>query len=144
MSAESGPGPTGLAVYGSCVARDTVEHLVPGTVRLLGYVARQSLVSAMSPPLDTDPGHLDALPSAFQRRVLGEDARSALLRTLARDAASLEVLLWDLADERLGVYLLPDGGAITRTAELVASGAEPAMAARARLLTLGSDEHLER
>lgn len=132
-------GRTGVFIYGSCVARDTVEHMDPDQFELVDYVARQSAISAYTKPVTAvDP---PVLESAFQQRMLSGDW-AASLRSAVPDAADrTDLVLIDLTDERLGVYVLPDGSVITRTPELIESGAEQLLPAGTRLLTFGSDDH---
>ncbi|WP_418606330.1 DUF6270 domain-containing protein [Georgenia sp. SUBG003] len=60
-------------LYGSCVSRDAFQHL-GGGYELLQYVARQSLISAMSPAavLPAQP----SLVSPFQERMVRDDVAS--------------------------------------------------------------------
>lgn len=101
-------------IYGSCVTRDAVEHWDPEQVEMAGYIARQSLVSAMSPAGDAEEFRLSRIESSFQRRMLRGDVESSLLPTLIEQADQYDVILWDLTDERNGVQELPGGGWVTR------------------------------
>jgi hypothetical protein len=65
------------------------------------------------------------LTSAFQRRMLRNDAASALPRLLREAAGRTDLVLWDLVDERLGFFPGQDGTAVTNSVEiqrLVAAG----------------------
>lgn len=108
-----------IFVYGSCVARDTIGFL-DESFSLVGYTARQSMISGMSPPVEL-PAEPD-LDSAFQARMVREDFASSIARRLPEIADSLDLLLLDLIDERLDVIALPGGGHVTRSLELVQSG----------------------
>lgn len=108
-----------LMIYGSCVSRDAFDVL-DSSYSLLGYVARQSMISAFSRPTDLLSG--EALASAFQNRSLAGDIKSNLLQHLRRHAADIDLLVIDLTDERLGVVRLPDGSYVTHSRELVSSG----------------------
>lgn len=134
-------GSTAVFIYGSCVSRDSFEYLDPERFRLVEYVARQSLASAFAPAgkplLDTAQ-----LASQFQRRVLELDAASGLPERLETHAEQIDVLLWDLFDERLGYYESPDGGVATNTVELIRWGRETGAEPTARLVPFGSREHL--
>lgn len=132
------PSTTNLLVYGSCVSRDVVPFLGEGWT-LLRYVARQSLVSAMSAPVA--PPAQPALDSAFQRRMVTEDLTSAAPGLLRAHAEEIDVLVLDLVDERLGVMALPDGGYVTRSQELLASGLLEHLGGRE--VVFGTDEHFE-
>ena len=113
------PVPARLRTYvvGSCVSRDTFEFLDPAHFELSGYLARQSLISAFGPeaPPPVDPA---LLTSPFQRRMLEADAGSSLPEALRVAAPEVDLLLWDLVDERLGVLDHPGGGVSTDSVEL--------------------------
>lgn len=132
---------TKVFIYGSCVSRDTFEHLDPEHFELVEYVARQSVLSAttrsvemLAPP---------TLESRFQQRMVTGDFRSSLRTSLAQHASEIDVLLIDLTDERLGVYLLPDGTVVTRSVELIESGAEQSLPQGAQHVAFGTQQHYE-
>ncbi|MDD1477229.1 DUF6270 domain-containing protein [Arthrobacter sp. H16F315] len=127
-----------LMIYGSCVSRDAFPLLDP-EFRLVSYVARQSMISAMSKPTDLLPG--DALSSAFQDRSLVGDIRSNLLQLVRRFAGDLDVLVIDLTDERLGVVRLPDGSHVTRSHELVSSERLKAVQGRTQDIRILTERH---
>lgn len=129
-------------IYGSCVSRDTFEFLRPHGYDLVRYVARQSLVSAFSPGLEaaTLPG-LD-VTSPFQRRMLAGDWGSSLVPQLRAHREEVDLLLWDLCDERLGVWRLPEGEVVTRSVDAISSGLEASLADRAEVVSFGSPGHL--
>lgn len=132
--------PLNTFVYGSCVARDTIDTMEPGALTLAGYVARQSLISAMHP---ADPSLVQGagLASRFQRRMLEGDAGSNLFDLLSEAARNTDLVLCDLTDERLGVYELADSSYLTRSVELIRSGLEADIRAKGRWLAFGTDEH---
>lgn len=111
-------------IYGSCVSRDTFEFLKPHGYELKGYIARQSLLSAFSPM------KREALPpmevrSAFQRRMLEGDWTGSLVTTMEKEADAIDVVLWDLCDERLGVRSLrqsPPWQFATRSVDSIRAG----------------------
>lgn len=127
-----------LMIYGSCVSRDAFEVLDSG-YRLLGYVARQSMISALSPPTDLLKG--EDLGSAFQNRSLAGDIRSNLLQNLRRHAADIDLLVIDLADERLGVIRLPDASYVTHSKELIASGRLGAVPGTKTVIDVATETH---
>lgn len=134
-------GPKKIFVYGSCVSRDAVTHMMSEhEVSVAAYVARQSLISAAH-PADSALVEGARLESRFQRRMLEGDATSRLWAQLSAHAPYVDTVLCDFTDERLGVYLFPDGSVLTRSLELINSGLEPQVADAARLLPFGSDEH---
>jgi hypothetical protein len=132
---------TRVFIYGSCVSRDTFEHLDPEQFELLEYVARQSVLSATTRPVESLAPPV--LESRFQQRMVTGDFQSSLRPLLAQHAAEIDVLLIDLTDERLGVYLLPDGTVVTRSVELIESGAEQTLPQGAHYVAFGTQQHYE-
>ncbi|GAA5022842.1 hypothetical protein GCM10023258_13500 [Terrabacter aeriphilus] len=114
--------PLRVFLSGSCVSRDTFEFLHPESFELVDYVARQSLISAFSPPAPV-PAETEAMPSPFQRRMSASDAASELPATVEAVATGTDVVLWDLVDERLGVWEHRGGGWSTDSVELRAARA---------------------
>ena len=127
-------------IYGSCVSRDTFEYVDKERFSLLRYVARSSLISAFSPPaplpIPTDHGL-----SAFQLRQVCTDSSSRLLPTLRELADRIDLLLWDLVDERLGVYTDAEGHVVTDSIELRTVGDHVLLDAYQHI-PFGTDEHL--
>lgn len=131
--------PRQVFVYGSNAASALVSTYTSDVTRT-GFVARQSLISAMSRPsaatLDVPAG---LTVSAV--RHLHADAASSLSKALKRDSGNIDLLLWDLMDERFGVCQLSDGSFVTRSPHLVRT--EITGAEVIRRLVFGSEEHLE-
>ncbi|PFG44333.1 hypothetical protein ATJ88_3055 [Isoptericola jiangsuensis] len=128
-------------IYGSCVSRDTFEHFEPSQFELVQYVARQSAISAYTRPVTlVEP---PALNSSFQQRMVTGDYDSSLRTLIPESAAQTDLVLVDLTDERLGVYVLPDGSVVTRSNELVGSGAEQYLPAGSQHLPFGSEQHFQ-
>ena len=128
-----------VLIYGSCVSRDTFEHMNPTEYELIRYVARQSVLSAISPAVtQLRP---PSLSSAFQQRMVDGDFQSNLLQLVEGSDQPPDLVLVDLVDERLGVHLFPDGSVVTRTPELIASGVAGSMPPDVRHVTFGSAEH---
>ena len=130
---------TRVLVYGSCVARDMVEFLGPG-FQLVGYSARQSMISAMSPPvgLPTEPN----LSSPFQARMVTDDFGSSVAERIRSAGADVDLLVLDLVDERLGVLALPGGRYLTRSQELIESGRLVHLPPAAPHIRFGTNDHL--
>lgn len=142
MPAESAKDPVvHVAVYGSCVARDSVDLAGGGRFEVIEYVARQSLLSAGLDGFRHFPDEVD-IDSAFQRKQMQGDFAGDL-RARLQQAASADLLLWDLADERHGVHIFDDGSVVTRSIDLIRL--EPVLQAveSARHLPFGTDEHFE-
>ncbi|WP_146755156.1 DUF6270 domain-containing protein [Arthrobacter sp. AQ5-05] len=107
-----------IFLYGGCVIRDSYKT-VQEHVGLSGYVARQSLISAINPPAKLREVTLE---SPFQSRMLNGDISSTLLHTLRRAASITDLFVMDCHVERGGVYRLRDGAFLTPSAELKMSG----------------------
>ncbi|WP_029252958.1 DUF6270 domain-containing protein [Paraoerskovia marina] len=127
-------------IYGSCVSRDTFEYL-GDDFTLVDYVARQSLISAMTPPWAGDAPHA-GFDSKFQQRMLNGDKNSNLMRRIAKaKPTDIDLLLWDITDERLGTWCGPDGSHLTRTVELLRTEAPERLSAKYPLRRFGTSEH---
>lgn len=126
-------------IYGSCVSRDLYALLDQDRYKLLHYTARQSLVSAYSVPRidDIDSAALTSL-SPFNSRTVTDDWRSSLLPDLAEHAGNIDLLLWDLADERLGFLQSPTG---TMTRSVLSQADRSLEYPNAVHVDFGTDEH---
>jgi hypothetical protein len=71
------------------------------------------------------------------------DERSEAPSLLRREAGDLDLILWDIVDERLGYFAFPDGGIVTNSIERIALNGSPFMMAGARHVHFGSEEHFE-
>jgi hypothetical protein len=127
-----------VLIYGGCVMRDTFDYLGDGH-NLTGYIARQSLISAASPP--TTLLGSGKLASAFQNRSLDGDINSTLFGKIREYGPSADVFLIDLLSDRLGVYALPSRSYITNSRELRASGRLDALEKQPSLIEFGTDKH---
>lgn len=129
-----------LFIYGSCVSRDALEFFPQGSWELVGYVPRQSLIAAARPA----SGYridLSRLRSRFQRRITQGTISGSLFPSL-RAATDVDLVLWDLTDERTGVFEFANGAYLTRTVELDGAGLTTQIARDAlRHVPFGSDEH---
>lgn len=127
-----------MFLYGSCVSRDTYSRMGEG-YGLLAYVARQSLISAMSRPTQILAGA--KLESPFQNRALEGDLSSSLIPTIEAHVSQADIVVMDLVDERLGVLQLPDESFVTRSHELVRSNWLEVLDQKPPLIRFGTDEH---
>lgn len=127
---------TEILVYGGCVSRDLFEVLWP-TEKPKNYMARQSLISAATIPVDVPEIKLS---SSFQKRMVVSDFRSSLFSMLFDSPYCTDLLLMDLLGERLGVLELAGGRFLTNSNELVRSGAKELMGEH-RLIKFGTEEH---
>ena len=129
--------PKRVFVYGGNAASSLVNTYSEDTVRT-GFVARQSLISAMSRParlrLDFPPG-----TTVSASRLVLEDAASSLMVNLEKSAPHTDLVFWDLDDERFGVNEMEDGSYVTRSpvfARTTVSGPDTL-----RHIEFGSEEH---
>ncbi len=131
-------------IYGSCVSRDTAEFFEPWHLEMVGYVARQSLVSAFGAKRHSWTMLVaDNLDSAFQRGAVEGDLRATLSSALNERRDDVDVLLMDLVDERNGVIRFPDGAIVTNSLELVRSNLLDRVGTPGELIEFGSSEHFE-
>lgn len=134
--------PTWVTILGSCVSRDTLETMPRNEWPIDGYLARTSLISAGTDASANVPEKLNG-SSKFQLRNVWNDIRGDLVATL-RGKTNSSVLLWDLVDERHGVYEFPDGAVITRSIDVLAIPELVEAVKNARHIEFGSDEHFWR
>lgn len=128
--------PPRIDIWGSCVSRDTVEHMLD--VNVGTYVARQSAIVSLGAATGVDIP-FDRLDSEFQRRMLNGDKRADVTQRLNDDAT---LLLIDLVDERRGVWSFPSGGYLTNSVEAFKTGiSDWAPQLGGRLIEFGTDEH---
>lgn len=132
---------TRVFIHGSCVSRDTFEHFDPEEFELVEYVARQSVLSAYTKPVELMAP--PTLESRFQQRMITGDFSSSLRSLLSTHGSATDLVLVDLTDERLGAYLLPDGSMVTRSVELIESGAEQYLPQGSQHIAFGTQQHFE-
>ena len=96
-----------IFIYGSCTTRDSVEFW-PENIELQGYVARQSLVSAVAGG-STSGFNLQKIKSTFQKRMIKHDLNGAAIEQMQEAIESDAWVVWDLTDERNGFVELVDG-----------------------------------
>jgi hypothetical protein len=135
------PGPVRhYFLYGGCVSRDAFSYLNSES-RLSGYVARQSLISAMNAPAKfVKP---QPLASSFQMRNLTGDIKSNLVPLLETAVPSPDAVVMDLLVERLGVARIRGGSYVTMSSELKRSKGLEAAKGLTRFIRFGTDEHFQ-
>lgn len=108
-------------IYGGCTSRDAVEQYADYDLELHSYIARQSLISAYRPAAAK---LFDArnIKGTFQRRMLAGDIIGTLPQHLEENAAEIDLIVWDLMIERVGVQKVASGGMITRNGTPRAEG----------------------
>ncbi|MFC7465347.1 DUF6270 domain-containing protein [Brachybacterium sp. GCM10030252] len=132
--------PVRVTVYGSCVARDSVDLAGHGRLAVIDYIARQSLLSAGHDlsakfPADAHVAH------RFQKRMMAADFAGDVEARLRSVRGRTDILLWDLTDERHGVHVFDDGTVVTRSIDLIAVPEALAVVEDARHIAFGTDEH---
>lgn len=126
-----------VLIYGSCVSRD-ILRITGERFDLQHYIARQSLVSAFSPPLDAPD--VSAL-TGFKNRSLRGDFESNAPALISEHAPASDLLLFDITTDRRGVYPSVGGSMLSHTAELAESGLLDEFR-RGPLIRLGDAEHV--
>ncbi|SDS35480.1 hypothetical protein SAMN04489719_2129 [Agrococcus carbonis] len=127
-------------IVGSCVSRDALSH-VAADFSVESYIARQSLISAGS-PVAASPLHAERIPSSFQRRSMQSDHQGDLFDQVSHRADVVDLVLWDIVDERNGVVRSPDGHYFTNNWELHQTGAVDALP-ELPVVAFDTEEHFE-
>lgn len=127
-----------IFLYGGCVIRDA-SQMIDHDVETSGYVARQSLISAISPPAILPAANLE---SPFQSRMVDGDVNSSLLHSMRKAAAHTDLFVMDCHIERVGVYRLPDASFVTASPEMNRSGILRNVTGHSRI-HLGSSRHTD-
>lgn len=107
-----------ISIFGSCTSRDILEFDKSGIFNLGTYVARQSIISSLSDPIDFDIEKIK-LKSKFQREQIINDLRKTTFKALK--SSKSKYLIIDLIDERFGLAKF-DGNIITLSNEFLESG----------------------
>ncbi|MCE5219850.1 MAG: DUF6270 domain-containing protein [Clostridium sp.] len=114
--------PIPISIFGSCVSRDLLEFDRRKKFNLRTYVARQSIVSAVSPPIKCNVEDIN-LQSKFQREMVYNDLAKETFERFKGDGS--KYLMIDLIDERYKILKYNQLGAesvITYSASLQESG----------------------
>lgn len=67
-----------ISIFGSCVSRDILNSKNAKSMKLDTYIARQSVISDVSPAIDCNCDDFD-LKSAFQRKMIYNDFAKKVL-----------------------------------------------------------------
>lgn len=113
------PTKTTISIFGSCVSRDIFAIAKNGTKRfsIQGYIARQSIVSALAKPLHCVINQIQ-LTSNFQKKLIHNDISKSTFDILKE--SNSKYLLIDFIDERFELAEF-QGSIITLSAEFIAS-----------------------
>ncbi len=88
---------TSINIFGSCVSRDLFNFDLENKFQVKTYIARQSIVSAVSNPLECDIKNID-LKSKFQKIAVYDDFRKNAFQKLKNEKS--DYIIIDLIDER--------------------------------------------
>lgn len=126
-------------IYGGCTSRDAVDYYGDHGLELHSYIARQSLISAHRP---ADPGlfTVAADERPFQRRMLRGDVAGSMPGHLTEHAADIDLMVWDLMIERVGVRRVRSGGMVTENGMPLSEGTP--RSALQGAYRFGTDAHL--
>lgn len=107
-----------ISIFGSCISRDLLEFDFDNKLELQTYIARQSIVSAVSKPVTIDIEDIK-LASNFKRRCVYNDFKKETFSLLEADKSKYIII--DLIDERFKLVKYRRGAEkslITYSAEL--------------------------
>jgi len=124
-----------ILIFGSCVSRDALEYAKQGEFELVGYYARSSLASLISPPF-IDNEILDKIGSKFKKRMVAADMSKSFWSIL--NDIEFDILLVDFIDERFKCVHTLEGGIHTISSEYKAV----ASSFTGKIITSGSESHL--
>lgn len=127
-----------LFIYGGCVSRDT-KGIFPEDWTLKTYIARQSVVSAASGPVNL-PGE-SRLSSKFQQRMVDNDIAGNALDIISETLEYHDLFLFDLIIDRRGVFEVSPGKYVSRSDEMIHSHLLDQQPTKARWVDFGTDEH---
>ena len=89
-----------ISIFGSCVSRDVLEFYKNDDLTLKNYIARQSIISAISKPITVEEQDVK-LTSNFQKKQILNDLRKTTFDILLNNKS--DYLIIDLIDERFRV-----------------------------------------
>ena len=108
------------------------------SVDSVSYIGRQSLISGMNGP--TDGVTPSTITSGHRiERVVLEDIQASLMDRIRPYAASADLLIWDISDERFGVVAADDSTYVTRSPQYKKSPI--ALRGDSAVIPFGTDEH---
>lgn len=138
-SSDEDSHPQRVSIFGSCMSRDCFRVAPDKSLELSSYVARQSVVSAVSEPisLDMDCIHLS---SAFQRRMVWQDFVKNTFNIFQNDGSKW--LLLDLIDERFALAKVEDSY-VTKSQSAVDGGVLSAQVPNIQRRLIGQDYYVE-
>lgn len=107
-----------VSIFGSCISRDCLEYAPDHSLQLATYIARQSMISAVSPPIGFQKEEI-ALSSNFRKNMVMHDFSKDAFELFRTDGS--EYLMIDLIDERFRIAEFR-GSVITASNEFAECG----------------------
>jgi hypothetical protein len=109
-----------INIHGSCISRDAFEFITDEPIRLKEYIARHSMISAVSNSLNfnEEQVNLSNLESKFQRRMVLNDLNKMLFERIRNNKS--DYMLIELLDERFSILEI-NNSFITYSNEFVLS-----------------------
>lgn len=87
-------------IHGSCVSNDVFRYLLNDSIKVNKYLARSSLISAISEPINIRMDDIK-LSSSFQKSMVYSDINKTLFKEIKENKS--DYLIIDLMDERLNL-----------------------------------------
>ena len=100
-------------IHGSCVSNDVFRYLLNDSIKVNKYLARSSLISAISEPRNISMDDIK-LSSSFQKSMVYSDINKTLFKEIKENKS--DYLIIDLMDERLNLIKI-DNTYITHSNE---------------------------
>ncbi|MCI8341772.1 MAG: hypothetical protein HFE62_00945 [Firmicutes bacterium] len=134
-----------VSIFGSCVSRDIFNFDMRNKFRIKTYVARQSVVSALSEPVPCNANDIN-LSSKFQKKAVYEDFAKETFEKFKQDNS--DYLVIDFIDERFKLIKYDNNGIdsfLTYSASLDESGyiKKPNFVSRKRKLMPWRDYYID-
>ncbi|MFW0108868.1 DUF6270 domain-containing protein [Rothia sp. P7181] len=126
-------------MYGSCVSRDTFELVPAQDYKILNYVARQSVIAMSRDASELFPSGV-SFSSKFQQRMVEGDWQGNAWQEITSNKDNIDLLIWDIFDERHGAYRFDNGATVTRSSDLLGSELTEHVS-QAFLFVFGTDRH---
>ena len=109
-----------INIHGSCISRDVFEFITDEPIRFKEYIARHSMISAVSNSLNFNEEQINIsnLESKFQRRMVLNDLNKTLFEKIRNNKS--DYMLIELLEERFSI-LDTNNSFITYSNEFVLS-----------------------
>lgn len=140
LTPEREVAPTHVTVYGGPVARDAVDLSASRSMRVIDHISRSSLLSFGSNGAALFPQEVSGVSRSLLRSMQTDFAGRMPSRIRAA-AEKTDVLLWDIADERDGVTVMPDGTVLTRSVDALDVPEVRSIHEQGKRIAFGLQEH---